>query len=326
MKVFNTDTFIEKANIIHNNKYSYEKAEYVDTKSSVIITCPIHGDFAQTPNAHLGGAGCPLCARKQHSEFLTKSDKYYLEKCKKQRGDFYKYLGIKRKGYEVSVVIECPKHGIFIQGLHNHMIGGNCPKCNIEHKKTLIYGHGINDYEGRVKIGKEHLKSYHLWTAMLERCYDKTQRKTSITYDGCSVCDEWLKFSNFKAWYEKNYKEGYALDKDILYRGNKEYSPNKCVYVPKFINSLLSARARDRGKCVIGVKKSQGGKCFEAQISRYGKVYNLGRYKTEIEAFNVFKREKEKYIKEVSDNYYSRGLIDKRVYDALYRYKINMND
>lgn len=57
------DSFIEKANSIFNGKYSYEKVNYVDYKTEVTITCPIHGDFKQRPSNHLKGHGCPLCAK-----------------------------------------------------------------------------------------------------------------------------------------------------------------------------------------------------------------------------------------------------------------------
>jgi very-short-patch-repair endonuclease len=54
--------FIEKANLIHRHKYLYDKVEYITSKLNVVIICPKHGDFKQTPNAHLCKRGCPLCA------------------------------------------------------------------------------------------------------------------------------------------------------------------------------------------------------------------------------------------------------------------------
>ena len=56
-----TDLFIAKAKLIFGEKYSYEKTVYNTTRDSVIITCPIHGDFKQIPNYHLCGNGCPMC-------------------------------------------------------------------------------------------------------------------------------------------------------------------------------------------------------------------------------------------------------------------------
>lgn len=63
-KRLTTEEFIEKANRVHNNKYTYEKAHYINTGTKLCITCPEHGDFWQVPNNHLLGAGCPKCAGK----------------------------------------------------------------------------------------------------------------------------------------------------------------------------------------------------------------------------------------------------------------------
>lgn len=91
---------------------------------------------------------------------------------------------------------------------------------------------------------------------MLTRCYNHKSLKKNPSYIGCSVCDEWLTYSNFKRWYEdpiNGYREGYHLDKDILVKGNKVYSPETCCFVPHSINCLLLTRQRKRGALPIGV-------------------------------------------------------------------------
>lgn len=57
-----TDNFIEKSIKFHMGKYDYSKVNYVNGKTKVIITCPIHGDFSQMPYHHIKGVGCPGCA------------------------------------------------------------------------------------------------------------------------------------------------------------------------------------------------------------------------------------------------------------------------
>jgi len=57
-----TGQFIKEAIEKHENKWSYEKVNYINALTKVIITCPDHGDFEQTPNKHLRGRGCPKCA------------------------------------------------------------------------------------------------------------------------------------------------------------------------------------------------------------------------------------------------------------------------
>lgn len=68
---------------------------------------------------------------------------------------------------------------------------------------------------------------------MIKRCYNQKCLLKDNTYRGCSVCDEWLNFQNFGEWYDENYyevpNEVMDLDKDILHKGNKIYSPDNCV-------------------------------------------------------------------------------------------------
>lgn len=57
-----TNSFINIANEIHKNRYTYEKFQYVNCKVKGKITCSIHGDFEQTPDLHINArAGCPHC-------------------------------------------------------------------------------------------------------------------------------------------------------------------------------------------------------------------------------------------------------------------------
>ena len=78
--------FIIESNLVHDNKYNYDKAEYIKNQIKVIITCPIHGDFTQTPNSHLSGAGCPYCneskGEKEIVKFLNKHDINYVRQHK----------------------------------------------------------------------------------------------------------------------------------------------------------------------------------------------------------------------------------------------------
>lgn len=93
-KKLNNDLFIEKSNIIHNNAYSYLKANYKGNKSVVTITCNKHGDFTQIANDHLMGHGCPICksskGEKIIANFLNENNiKYETQKkfidCKDNR-------------------------------------------------------------------------------------------------------------------------------------------------------------------------------------------------------------------------------------------------
>ena len=124
-------------------------------------------------------------------------------------------------------------------------------------KKKKICGVGINDadYAIQPKCGALQIKCkvYAVWKNMITRCYDMKRIMKFPTYAGCSVCEEWLTFSNFKSWMETQNWQGKYLDKDILVKGNKVYSPETCVFVCSVVNNFILDSAATRGKFKIGV-------------------------------------------------------------------------
>ena len=70
------EIFIEDAIKVHGDKYDYSKVVYIHTDAKVIITCPEHGEFLQTPNEHLKGSGCPVCAKKKKRKMVILIIKY----------------------------------------------------------------------------------------------------------------------------------------------------------------------------------------------------------------------------------------------------------
>ena len=117
----------------------------------------------------------------------------------------------------------------------------------------------------------------------------------------------------------------FQLDKDLLIKGNKVYSEDSCIFIPKEINILLVKREALRGTHLIGVCWSKTNKAFMAQVSKNkGKREHLGFFKTEIEAFNAYKTAKEAFIKEQANE--RKSQIDIRAYEALMKYEVEIND
>ena len=104
--------------------------------------------------------------------------------------------------------------------------------------------------------------------------------------------------------------KGWCLDKDILVKGNKIYSPETCCFVPKGINLLFGKNNAKRGNYPIGVCKFKNK--FQATINIKGKTISLGHFDTPEEAFEAYKTAKEAYIKEVADEWKDR--IEEDVY------------
>lgn len=259
------------------------------------------------------------------SKALTKEE--FILRSRKIHGDKYDYSKCIYIDNRTKVCIICRKHGEFEQNPSNHMKGYGCKKCTKDKfiGQNKIFGYGTNDYLGKIRIGNKIIASYSHWLKMMERCYSLKKLKKYPSYKNCTVCPSWMYFSNFKKWFDKNYISGYELDKDILIKGNKMYSPLTCCFVPKRINTLFINNKKNRGEYLIGVYHR--GKKFQSYLQKCcKKPYYIGTFYSEIEAFNSYKIEKEKYIKEIANKYYNENKINKIVYDAMYNYKIEISD
>jgi len=189
-----------------------------------------------------------------------------------------------------------------------------------------VYKVGVMDIPNAVKRGPKP-KSYNAWNGMLQRCYNEHIRSNLPTYSDCEVSDDFKYYSKFKEWSEKQIgydQDGWALDKDILVRGNKVYSAETCAFVPTEINCLIHTGKSYRGLLPQGVVLSSNKKRYRARVSMGGKYYDQGTFDTPEEAFMKYKEVKESHIKEVADKY--KDVIDPRVYDALYAWTINIDD
>lgn len=146
---------------------------------------------------------------------------------------------------------------------------------------------------GYLGIGKyqpiNYPQAYKIWRGILQRCYIK--RLTLPTYQDVTVCAEWKCFQNFAKWFENNFKPHmikWHLDKDILLKGNKVYSPETCCFVPHEVNNLFRATY---------------------------KIYSMSE-----KTFQTHKTRRELRFKEVADKWI--GLISDEVYEITYNYKI----
>lgn len=198
----------------------------------------------------------------------------------------------------------------------------------IKKKNKKVYGIGINDLNEPVYINSIPIRVYEVWTGMLKRCYDNKYIAKQPTYSKCSVIDSWLYLSNFKEWFDKQYKpeimKDWQLDKDILVPGNKIYSPNTCCFIPQEINLLFITSKNIRGKYPIGVYYDKKHKSYKAYIRKYGKLVHIGYYNESIDAFYAYKKEKELYIKELANKY--KNIIDSKVYEAMLKYEVKIED
>jgi hypothetical protein len=198
---------------------------------------------------------------------------------------------------------------------------------------SVCNGMGIVGNKYPICVNKKNIKEYQAWSDMLKRVF----KSKYPTYKDVICCKEWLLYENFYEWIhsQENFDKWYngsnwALDKDILIKGNKVYSPETCCLVPHEINTLFVKSEKTRGDYPIGVSKRDDRSGYSARII-YGRKdkkekFSSYQYPTIEEAFCAYKESKEKYIKEVAKESYEKGDITKQCYDAMINYQIEITD
>ena len=191
-----------------------------------------------------------------------------------------------------------------------------------------VYSIGIVGTKYPISDGEVLTKEYMLWCSMLQRCYSDFYKKKQPTYIDCEVSENFKSFEYFYEWCNKQIgfsNKNWQLDKDLLMKGNKVYSEYSCVFIPHEINTVLVKCEASRGKHLIGVYYHKRDKAFVARVSKNkGNREWLGSFSTEIEAFNAYKTAKESFVKEQAEKW--KGQIDKRAYEALMKYEVNIDD
>lgn len=174
--------------------------------------------------------------------------------------------------------------------------------------KKLVYGVGANDadyavqrfetigyVDGKRKRKREWIcPCYRAWKDMLKRCYSTKYKERNPTYKGCTVSDDWQTFTSFKSWMEKQDLEGKQLDKDLLFEGNKVYSPETCVFVTPMVNSFTVDSGAARGEWMIGVCwHKKAGKFMSSCGNPFTKKREyLGLFTNELEAHAAWRKRK----------------------------------
>jgi len=194
-------------------------------------------------------------------------------------------------------------------------------------KRSLVLGVGVNDWVGSIWVDGKVIREYQLWQNMLQRCFDEKYKQKYPTYDGITCSKEWLSMTTFieDVSQMRGYGlSGWALDKDILQKGNKLYSKDTCCFVPAEVNLLLTKRDNSRGEFPVGVNFHKARGKFVARLNINGKLKHLGYFTTSEEAFFAYKAAKEAQIKVVAQKW--KHLLDERAYQALLDYEVNIDD
>lgn len=162
-RVYDKQSFIQKAETKHGKKFDYQKFEYISAKTKSIIICPVHGEYEQTPDKHLQSKhGCLKCSKdyrgnmkkgkppKCKRESIT--EEVYRLRVETKYGtkfelDFSEYIGW-TKGF---IIIKCPKHGVSKYNPQSFLTSNyGCRQCGIDQKvksNTKPYEQFISESE-----------------------------------------------------------------------------------------------------------------------------------------------------------------------------------
>ncbi len=234
---------------------------------------------------------------------------------------------VSNSGDKVEVVeyIDCDNVFIrFPDGYVGKASAGNIRKGEIRNPYTkVVCGVGFmgeGNYDSKNK-------AYTHWNHMMQRCYTDNY---GDTYTEAFVADTWHNYQNFAKWFETNWvgNSDVALDKDILIKGNKCYSPDTCCLVPENLNNFTCKADAIRGELPIGVRSRDYPEYtrYQAVMYKYGKLVHLGEFSSIKSAFQKYKEEKEKHAKILADKYFSQKLINLKTKNALYNYTVEVTD
>lgn len=275
-----------------------------------------------------------IVLNKEYQEF--KNGK--IKNIEKQHKDRLHQINFDNQGNKMEIISYRNSRDIDVL-FEDKWVIENCSYGNFLNKKIKNYLKPTifdKGYYGTLKPNKREYP-YSIWFRMMERCYskDKKIREKHYYYDDISVCEEWFNYQEYKKWYLQNiWTNEFSLqvDKDILIKGNKIYSPNTCVMVDSKINNLFIKSNKARGELPIGVSYDNNNhNRYRAYISKTKdaekKQIHLGYFNNPTNAFYAYKEAKEEYIKEVADEYKKKYInFPQKLYNAMYTYEVEVTD
>jgi len=308
---YDLSRFIEKAKIVHNNKYDYSKTILKSLKDKVIITCPIHGDFEQIAKNHIDGFGCAKCGNRN----IILSNDEFISRANLVHNNYYSYEKTSYKTINEKLIITCPVHGDFEQIARNHLYGAGCRHCagNAPYNREIFINKANiihNNYYTYDKINEiSNNKNIVIITCPIHGDFEQVVLN-HIAGQGCPKCfgktskneKEVLDF--IKSFYDKEIIENsreFFKDNDVKYELD--------IFIPEFN---------------LGIEYN--GNFWHSEQQK-GKNYHFDKYKASvdrnIELLNIYSHQwinQKEIIKSIIKT--KLGLFDKIIYARKCKIKI----
>lgn len=182
-----------------------------------------------------------------------------------------------------------------------------------------VFGFGVNDADyivsPRINGKQVRCPAYKSWCDMLRRALDEKYQQKYKTYIGVTVCDEWRSFMSFREWWLENHVDGWHLDKDLIGNG-KEYSKDKCIYVPSWLNCFLINNGARRGDLPLGVSFAKRHKKYASDCRNplTGNGFRIGYFDSASDAHEAWVMKKLSFAYELKDRIED---IDARIFQRV---------
>ena len=126
------EEFVEKANLLHENKFDYSNIVWKGNKAKVTLLCPVHQEsFEISPYSHLKGADCPKCAAVKRGLKTRSNTEVFIKSSKEKHGDRYDYSQVEYVKSDEPVRIRCTVHDSWLNVTPNFHLNsaGGCVEC-----------------------------------------------------------------------------------------------------------------------------------------------------------------------------------------------------
>jgi hypothetical protein len=244
------ETFLERARMIHGDKYDYSKV-VIDgiEKSLVNIICPTHGEFTQRAKDHINKKhGCQICGKLKSSKSKLKTVEKFIAQAKKIHDNTYDYSKVIYTTNNNKVEIVCSKHGSFWQTPANHIhktLHQGCPACAgnirltteqfIERAKTIHkdeYDYSLASYvDSKTKITvicKKHgefpvLPSNHFKGKKCPKCKFRISKPETAWLDSLNIPKEYRQKALLMSSGKRYDVDAYDPRTNTVYEFNGDY-------------------------------------------------------------------------------------------------------
>ena len=245
----NTEKFIKKANEKYGEgTYDYSKVEYIDAKTDVIIICPKHGEFTQTPSNHLKGEKCRGCSNEKLANERRKPLENFINESNEIHGEgTYDYSQVNYVNSHTKVIIICSKHGNFFQKPSKHLIGQGCPKCKNNYKGEIA----VRNFLIKNKIEFEEQKKF-------KNCKDVYSLPFDFYLPKYNLCIEFDGIQHFKP-----IKRSYKMTDDEIEKNFK--------YIQKH-DQIKNDYCKNNGIILIRLNNL---KTVEKELTKYFQEYGI---------------------------------------------------